>query len=56
VATLDKCGIVASMSRRANPYDYASCESFMKTLKREEIYANRCKLTDRSPCMQHHNI
>ena len=24
----------------ANPYDNASCESFMKTLKREEIYAN----------------
>ena len=23
------------------PYDNASCESFMKTLKREEIYANR---------------
>jgi len=29
------------MSRPANPYDNASCESFMKTLKREEIYANR---------------
>lgn len=23
------------------PYDNASCESFMKRLKREEIYANR---------------
>ena len=33
--------MVASMSRPANPYDNASCESFMKTLKREEIYANR---------------
>ncbi len=32
--------IVSSMSRPANPYDNASCESFMKTLKREEIYAN----------------
>ena len=30
-----------SMSRPANPYDNASCESFMKTLKREEIYANQ---------------
>ena len=29
-----------SMSRPANPYDNASCESFIKTLKREEIYAN----------------
>ena len=28
------------MSRPANPYDNASCESFMKTLEREEIYAN----------------
>ena len=31
-------GIVASMSRPANPYDNAHCESFMKTLKQEEIY------------------
>jgi hypothetical protein len=28
------------MSRPANPYDNASCESFMRTLKREEIHAN----------------
>jgi hypothetical protein len=28
------------MSRPGNPYDNASCESFMHTLKREEIYAN----------------
>jgi transposase InsO family protein len=27
-----------SMSRPANPYDNAACESFMKTLKQEEIY------------------
>ena len=32
--------IIPSMSRPANPYDHASCESFMKTLKREEIDAN----------------
>ena len=32
--------MVPSMSRPANPYDNASCESFIKTLKREEIYAN----------------
>lgn len=30
-----------SMSRPANPYDNAACESFMKTLKREEIYCNQ---------------
>lgn len=29
------------MSRPANPYDNASCESFIKTLKREEIHARR---------------
>jgi putative transposase len=32
--------MIPSMSRPANPYDNASCESFMKTLKREEVYAN----------------
>jgi transposase InsO family protein len=34
-------GIWPSMSRPANPYDNAGCESFMKTLKREEIYAHK---------------
>jgi len=33
--------MIPSMRRPANPYDNASCESFLKTLKREEIYANR---------------
>lgn len=32
--------MVPSMSRPANPYDNAVCESFMKTLKQEEIYCN----------------
>ena len=27
-----------SMSRKGNPYDNATCESFMKTLKQEEVY------------------
>ena len=27
------------MSRPAHPYDHASCESFLKTLKRDEIHA-----------------
>jgi transposase InsO family protein len=31
--------MIPSMSRPANPYDNASCESFLNTLKREEIYA-----------------
>jgi transposase InsO family protein len=33
-------GMLPSMSRPGNPYDNATCESFLKTLKREEIYAN----------------
>ena len=40
VAILERYQMVPSMSRPANPYDNASCESFIKTLKREEIYAN----------------
>ena len=34
-------GMVPSMSRPANPYDNAACESFMKTLKQEEIYCRQ---------------
>lgn len=37
---LDQFGIIPSMSRPGNPYDNAFCESFMKTLKQEEIYCN----------------
>jgi putative transposase len=40
VQVLKQHQLIPSMSRPANPYDNASCESFMKTLKREEIYAN----------------
>ena len=40
VSLLDQHQMIPSMSRPANPYDNASCESFIKTLKREEIYAN----------------
>jgi transposase InsO family protein len=43
---LRKHGIIASMSRPANPYDNASCESFMKTLKREEIHAGEYRDLD----------
>ena len=31
-------GVRISMSRRGNPCDNAACESFMKTLKYEEVY------------------
>jgi putative transposase len=33
--------MIPSMSRPANPYDNAVCESFMKTLKQEEIYCRQ---------------
>jgi putative transposase len=35
---LEKNGIDGSMSRKGNPWDNAACESFMKTLKYEEVY------------------
>ena len=41
VKVLENNRVIPSMSRPANPYDNASCESFTKTLKREEIYANK---------------
>jgi transposase InsO family protein len=34
---LDQHGAVPSMSRAGNPWDNATCESFMKTLKAEEV-------------------
>jgi transposase InsO family protein len=37
---LKQHGIQISMSRSANPWDNAACESFMKTLKYEEIHRN----------------
>jgi putative transposase len=37
-AILEEHGITSSMSRKGNPYDNAACESFMKTLKCEEVY------------------
>ena len=33
-------GIAISMSRKGNPWDNAQCESFMKTLKYEEVLRN----------------
>ena len=35
---LKQHGVCISMSRKGNPYDNATCESFMKTLKYEEVY------------------
>jgi putative transposase len=35
---LEENGISVSMSRKGNPWDNAACESFMKTLKYEEVF------------------
>jgi transposase InsO family protein len=40
-AALKASQLIPSMSRPANPYDNAACESFMKTLKQEEIYCQQ---------------
>jgi len=37
---LKQHGAIISMSRKGNPYDNAACESFLKTLKQEEVYRN----------------
>ena len=39
-ALLKANGVLISMSRSGNPYDNAQCESFIKTLKYEEVYRN----------------
>jgi putative transposase len=41
IAVLADSQMMPSMSRPGNPYDNAFCESFMKTLKQEEIYCNQ---------------
>lgn len=38
VDILKEAGLEISMSRKGNPYDNAAMESFMKTLKQEEVY------------------
>jgi putative transposase len=40
LALLEANHIRISMSRKGNPWDNAACESFMKTLKYEEVYRN----------------
>ena len=51
VKTLASHGMLSSMSRAGCPYDNAMCESWFKTLKQEEIYANEYK--DLEDLIQH---
>jgi transposase InsO family protein len=41
VQRLERCGAHLSMSRPARPWENGKCESFIKTLKKEEIDARR---------------
>lgn len=51
---LSELGIQISMSRRANPFDNAKAESFMKTLKYEEVYRSEYRdLADARSCLRH---
>jgi putative transposase len=44
---LKQHGAEIGMSRKSNPHDNAACESFMKTLKYEEVYRSKYRdLTD----------
>jgi len=46
VDVLQEHGFTISMSRRGNPWDNARCESFMKTLKAEEVYLKQYRDLD----------
>lgn len=51
---LKEHGVRISMSRSGNPYDNAACESFMKTLKYEEVYRQEYRdLADARASIQH---
>ena len=46
VQVLEENGFTISMSRHGNPWDNAKCESFMKTLKTEEVYLKQYRDMD----------
>ena len=51
---LKENGIAISMSRKGNPYDNAKAESFMKTLKCEQVYLTEYdNLTDANAQIGH---
>jgi transposase InsO family protein len=51
IGLLREHGATPSMSRVGNPYDNAKCESFIKTLKQEEIYTREYR--DRADLEEH---
>ena len=53
-ALLKSHQITISMSRKGNPYDNAACESFMKTLKYEEVHRQEYRdLAEARASIQH---
>ncbi len=48
VGLLEESGALISMSRRGNPYDNARMESFMKTLKSEEVNLQNYRSMDQA--------
>jgi putative transposase len=51
---LKQQGIRISMSRRGNPYDNATAEAFLKTLKYEEIYRSEYRDLSEARAQIHH--
>jgi len=47
-------GITISMSRKGNPYDNAACESFIKTLKYEEVHRQEYRDVAEARASIHH--
>jgi putative transposase len=47
---LKENGVQSSMSRKGNPWDNAACESFMKTLKYEEVHRNEYRNLAEARC------
>ena len=56
VTVLNDNGVIISMSRKGNPYDNAMAESFMKTLKAEEVYINEYNTLSEATRNIHHFI
>lgn len=56
VALLVSKNIAISMSRKGNPYDNALAESFIKTLKTEEVYLNEYNTIIDAQCNIEHFI
>lgn len=56
VEKLQAHGLVISMSRTGNPYDNAKAESFIKTLKTEEVYLKQYRDQEDARASIHHFI